>query len=399
MVLFTGLAVASRWLVAPLAAVIERPIEPFTRGAGELAREDMVRSPGRTATTAAALTAGVALIAFVAVAAQGLRASTGNSIRGQLTASYVIAPRSDVLAPDVQHALAAAGIPSASIRAGTVHVFGTDQTMTGVVPADIARFYRFQWLAGPGHSALASLDASGAIVASDFAAAHHLTAGAVLTAETTAGTTLRLVVRGVYAVPKISPMLDAMTITTTLFDRSFTTPGDRAVLASPGAPGPAALHAALAPFATARAYTLAAYITAAQAPIAALLNLFYVLLALGVIISMFGIANTLALSITERTREFGVLRTIGMTRTQLRRMIRIQAGVTALIGAVTGTALGLLAGAFTSRVLSAWDVGFTVPWATLAVLLAGAPAAGVLAGFAPARRAARTDPLKALSYE
>ena len=230
----------------------------------------------------------------------------------------------------------------------------------------------------------------------------YLTPGMVLTAETTAGTTLRLVVRGVYASPKLSPLLGAMTITTTLFDRSFTTPGDRAVLVSTGGPGPAgraAVQAALKPFPTAQIRTLDGFITAQQAPIATLLNLFYVLLALCVVISLLGIINTLALSVTERTREIGVLRALGMTRTQLRRMIRLESEITALIGAATGIAVGLLLAALTARTLSAWNIGFAIPWTTLAILLAGAFAAGTLAGVGPARRAARMDPLQALSYE
>ena len=402
LVLFTGVAGASRWIIGPLAAAIGKPVEPFTRGTGELARQNTTRNPGRTATTAAALTVGVALIAFTAVLAQGVRASTGTSIRQQVTAGYVITPQSDVLAPDVQHALAAAGIRSASVRAGTVHVFGANQTMTGVAPADIARSYRFQWTSGPGRTALTSLDASGVLVASDFAAAHHLRTGVLLTAETTAGTTLRLAVRGIYASPKLSPLLGAMTITTTLFDRSFTTPGDRAILVSTSGPGPAgraAVQAALKPFPTAQIRTLAGFITAQQAPIATLLNLFYVLLALCVVISLLGIINTVALTVTERTREIGVLRALGMTRTQLRRMIRLESEITALIGAATGIAAGLLLAALTVRTLSAWNIGFAIPWTTLAILLAGAFAAGTLAGAGPARRASRMDPLQALSYE
>ena len=402
LVLFIAMAGASRWIVGPLAAAIEKPIEPFTRGAGELAREDTRRNPARTATTAAALTIGVALIALVAIMAQGLRASTGTSIRHQVTADYVITPQTDVLAPDVQHALSATGIRNAGVRAGTAHVFGTNQTMTGVVPADIARFYRFQWDGGSASTALTSLDDSGVLVAGDFAAAHHLKPGMVLTVKTTTGVTLRPTVRGVYAVPKLSPLLGAMTITTTLFDRSFTTPGDSVILvrtAGTSPAGRAALQAALQPFPTAQIHTLAGFITAQQAPIATLLNLFYVLLALCVLISLLGIVNTLALSITERTREIGVLRAIGMTRTQLRRMIRIESEITALIGAVIGIAIGVLLAALTARTLSAWDVGFAVPWTTLAILLAGAFAAGALSGIGPARRAAHLDPLNALSYE
>ncbi|TVZ05114.1 FtsX-like permease family protein [Trebonia kvetii] len=402
LVLFTGVAGASRWFIGPLAAAIEKPVEHFTRAAGELAREQTRRSPARTATTAAALTVGVALIAFVAVMAQGVRASTGISIRQQVAAGYVITPQGDVLAPDVQHALAAAGIRSASVRAGTVHAFGTNQAVTGVAPADIARSYRFEWTGGPGSTALTSLDADGVLVASDFAAAHHLKTGTLITAETTAGTILRLTVRGVYAEPKLSPLLGAMTVTTSLFDRSFTTPGDKAVLVSTGTQRPAgraAVQAALKPFPTAQVDTLDEYITAQQAPVATLLNVFYVLLALCVVISLLGIINTLALTITERTREIGVLRALGMTRTQLRRMIRIESQITALIGAATGIAAGLFLAALTARALSAWNIGFAIPWTTLAILLAGAFAAGTLAGAGPARRAARMDPLQALSYE
>jgi putative ABC transport system permease protein len=402
LVLFIGVAGASRWIVGPLASAIEKPIEPFSHGTGELARENTRRNPAHTATTAAALTVGVALITFVAVMAQGLRASTGTSIRDQVTADYIITPLSDVLAPDVQHALSAAGIQSASIRSGTVRVFGSSQTMTGVLPADIARFYRFRWAAGASGTSLGSLDRGGVLVASDFAAAHHLTVGMAITAETTSGTAVRLVVRGVYATPKLSPLLGALTISTTLFDRSFTTPGDRVVLVRTGntsLAGHAAVQAALRPFPTAQVHTLAGFITAQQAPIATVVNLFYVLLALCVIISLFGIINTLALSVTERTREIGVLRALGMTKTQLRRMIRLESEITALIGAATGIAVGLVLAVLTARTLSAWDVGFPVPWTTLAILLAGAFAAGALAGIGPARRAARTAPLEALSYE
>jgi putative ABC transport system permease protein len=400
--LLLGMAGASRRLVAPLAAAIGKPLEPFARVAAALARENARRAPARTAATAAALTVGVALTVLVAVTAQGLRAATGNSISQQVTADYVITPQQDVLAPEVQHALTAARIPSAGLRIGTVHALGANQSITAVVPTDITRFYRFQWTAATPATALASLDDRSVLISADFAAAHHLALGTPLSAETTSGTTLRLVVRGVYTSPKLSPLLGAMTITTNLFDRAFTTPGDRAVLVDTGGTGPAALaalHAALAPFPTAQLRTVPGFVDAQQAPITTILNLFYVLLALCLLISLFAIVNTLGLSITERTREIGVLRAIGMTRTQLRRMIRIESQITALIGAVLGIAVGLLLAALTARALGAWDVGLAIPWATLAPLPAAAFAAGTIAGVGPARRAARMNPLRALSYE
>ena len=227
--LLAGVAGASRWAIAPLAAVIGKPIEALTRTAGELARENTARNPGRTASTAAALTVGVALIVFVAVLAQGLRHSTGASIRNQVSADYVVTAQRDLLSPDVQHTLRAAGISSAGVRSGTVHVAGSNQTMTGVLPADIARFYHFTWTNGSTAASLSTLDATGVLLADDFAVRHHLAIGSTLTTQTTVGTTLHLTVRGIYTGPKLSPLLGAMTVTTSLFDTAFTTPGDRLV--------------------------------------------------------------------------------------------------------------------------------------------------------------------------
>jgi putative ABC transport system permease protein len=403
LMLFAGLAGASRWAVTPLAAAIGKPFQSVSRAAGELARENTTRNPARTATTAAALTVGVALIAFVTVLAQGLRQSTGTSIRSQVSAGYVITPQHDLLTPQVHRTLQTAGITSASVRAGTVHVSGTNQTMTGVAPADIACFYHFTWTDGSSPASLASLDDAGVLLASDFATAHHLKPGARLTAQTTSDATLHLVVRGVYQAPKLAPLLGAMTVTTGLFDRSFTTPGDQAVYVGPGGQQGTtrqdALSRALSGFTTAQIQTLAGFAASQETNLGTLLNLFYVLLALCVIISLLGIVNTLALAITERTREIGTLRAIGMTRAQLRRVIRIEGEIIALIGATVGIAAGLLLAWLTARALSAWNVGFTIPWATLAILLIAAFLAGTLAGIGPARRAARLDPLAALSCE
>lgn len=391
------IAGASRWALPPLAAAIEKPAEPLTRVAGELARENTTRNPARTATTAAALTVGVALIAFVAVLAQGLRQATSTSIRGQVSAGYVVTAQQDLLPPEVQATLQAAGISSASVRAGTVHVSGANQTMTAVVPAGIAHFYHFTWASGSSPASLTTLGATGVLLASDFAQAHHLRPGARLTVQTTSSTTLHLVVRGIYQSPQLVPLLGALTVTTAVFDRSFTTPGDQEVYVN--STDRAAVTGALAKFTTAKIQTLTGFITSQQASITTLLNLFYVLLALCVLISLFGIINTLALSITERTREIGMLRAIGMTRTQLRRMIHLESQITALIGATVGIAVGLLLAWLTAQALSAWNVGFSLPWATLAILLVAAVLAGTLAGIGPARRASRLDPLTAVSYE
>jgi putative ABC transport system permease protein len=131
----------------------------------------------------------------------------------------------------------------------------------------------------------------------------------------------------------------------------------------------------------------------------ALLGLVYALLSLAIIVSLFGIVNTLALSIHERTRELGMLRAVGMSRRQVRSMVRYEAVITALIGAILGTVLGVVFAALVSRPLA--DEGFTLsyPIGTLLTLLVLAALAGVIAAIGPARRASRLDVLRALAYE
>jgi putative ABC transport system permease protein len=130
-----------------------------------------------------------------------------------------------------------------------------------------------------------------------------------------------------------------------------------------------------------------------------LVSFFYVLLALAIVISLLGIVTTLALSIHERTRELGMLRAVGMSRRQVRRLVRYEAVITALIGAILGTILGVIFATLVSRPLA--DEGFELsyPIGTLVILLVLAALAGVLAAILPARRAARLNVLEALQYE
>jgi putative ABC transport system permease protein len=127
--------------------------------------------------------------------------------------------------------------------------------------------------------------------------------------------------------------------------------------------------------------------------------MFYVLLALSVIVSLFGMVNTMVLSVHERTRELGMLRAIGMTRRQARRMIRHESVITALIGAALGLPLGVFLAAIATRGLAGQGIGFHLPVAPLAAFAAVATLAGILAAIAPARRASKLDVLRALQYE
>ncbi len=131
----------------------------------------------------------------------------------------------------------------------------------------------------------------------------------------------------------------------------------------------------------------------------ALLGIVFALLALSIIVSLFGIVNTLALSIHERTRELGLLRAVGTSRRQVRKIVRYEAVITAMIGAVLGAVLGVVFAVIVSRPLA--DEGFvlSIPFGQLIIMLVLAGVAGVIAAIGPARRASKMDVLEALAYE
>ena len=145
--------------------------------------------------------------------------------------------------------------------------------------------------------------------------------------------------------------------------------------------------------------TTAGYAETSTSDLSTILNMLYVLLALSVVVSVFGMVNTLVLAVHERTRELGMLRAVGMTRRQARRMVRGESIVTALIGAAIGLPLGVGMAALATRAMSEWDVRLDIPVVPLVAFVLVAVLVGVVAAVAPARRAAKLDVLRALQYE
>ena len=157
------------------------------------------------------------------------------------------------------------------------------------------------------------------------------------------------------------------------------------------------LQEVLKPYPIAKVQTKEQFVNNQISGLQSTLNILYVLLALSVIVSLFGIVNTLVLTVFERTREIGMLRAIGMTRRQVRRMIRHESVITALIGGVLGIVLGIVLGALlVSRVSF---IQFSLPVASLIVFAIMTVIVGILAAIFPARRAARLNVLEALQYE
>ena len=147
----------------------------------------------------------------------------------------------------------------------------------------------------------------------------------------------------------------------------------------------------------AKIQTKSQFITLLEGGITFLLRLLYVLLSLSILISLFGIVNTLVLTVFERTREIGMLRAVGMTRRQVRNMIRHESIITALLGAALGIPVGILLALMVGKAIN--YPAFTIPWLTLVVFVIGAVIAGLFAAIIPARRAGRLNVLEALQYE
>jgi putative ABC transport system permease protein len=396
--LFLGVALLAPRLVKPLAAVVGLPARRAGGIAGELAGANAQRNPGRTASTAAALMIGITLVTVVAVLGAGMSSATKSAVTDQVRADYIVdgdnglpfaAGQGDELA-EVD------GVKAAShVRHDKALVGGEETDVTGIDAATIDRFYRFEWTGG----SLAGLDDGGAIVTADYAEDHDLAMGSRFEIQSPSGETVAVTVGGIYDAPNAKQMLHGVSIAQAAFDDAFPKPGNAYTFLDAEAGTGTALDAAVKDSGDAALHTGAAYAEDATKDTATMLAMLYVLLGFSVVVSLFGMVNTLVLSVFERTRELGMLRAIGMTRRQARRMIRHESVITALIGAALGLGLGVFLAALVTQALSDYDVPMTLPLPTLAAFTLVAVLAGIGAAIMPARRASRLNVLDALHYE
>jgi putative ABC transport system permease protein len=399
--LFVGVAMLAPRLVRPLASVVGRPSALVGGTAGRLARENAVRNPGRTAATAAALMIGVTLATFASVLANGLLDSGERAVLDQVRADRVVTSQTGWDSIPVAAGEAAAdadGVAIASAvrwdRASLANGDAVD--VSGVDPATVAAVYRFTWAEGSDDAAR-SLGRDGALVRKGFADDHSLAVGDRVELGTPTGTRLTATVRGIFDPPELDSLLGHVVVSQAAFDAEFERPSDAFVLVQ--AHTDAGLERALAAFPSADVQTPAQFAEARHGDLRSVLNLLYVLLALAVIVSLFGMVNTLVLAVFERTRELGLLRAVGMTRRQVRRMIRHEGVITALIGSGIGIPLGIGLAALVIQTLGKYGVGFSLPVGTLVAFVVVTIVAGMAAAMMPARRASRLNVLQALQYE
>ena len=228
----------------------------------------------------------------------------------------------------------------------------------------------------------------------------NLAVGKRLSIETASGDKRTVVVAGIYDPPEIEQMLGDVTIGQEALRRRVPAAEEQVHVHRRAAGARAQASTAVAGgFSDATFHTGAAFAKDYTEDFASFLQMLYVLLAFSVIVSLFGMVNTLVLSVFERTRELGMLRTIGMTRRQARRMIRHESVITALIGAALGLPLGIFLAALVTQALSQYDVGLSIPASELVLFTVVAILAGVAAAVVPARRASRLNVLDALHYE
>jgi putative ABC transport system permease protein len=401
---FLGVAFLSPRLVGPIASFVGAPFERLRGVTGRIARENTVRQPGRTAVTAAALMVGVALVTFASVFAGSAKSTFKDAVTNGSKAQAVIQNTDGFSSFTPQAAKAVAQVPGvkevAAVRFGQAKVDGKKQGVTGIDQETFASLYHQGYVQG-SDATLRELGPGTVIVGKKYAEDNDVKVGATLKLETSLRPELALKVIGI-SYDK-GGLTGGLTVANRVLEQDFGFRKDGFVLVgyedgANAAQTKAAIDRVLDErFPEAEAQTNSEFIDTQAGQIDQVLLLIYALLAMAIIVSLFGIVNTLVLSISERTREIGLLRAIGMSRRQVRRMIRYEAIITAQIGAVIGLVLGIVLSVLVTRAID--DFQLSIPVVTLVLLLIGTAIAGIFAAILPARRASRLDVLESLAYE
>ncbi|MBI3649293.1 MAG: FtsX-like permease family protein [Actinobacteria bacterium] len=397
---FIGVAVLSPLVARPLASSIGRPFRG--RISGRLGGENANRNPRRTASTAAALMIGLGLVTFVAVFAASLKASAAATLDRVLRADFTLSssqfqPFSPQLARDL------ASLPELSavspVRQAEAKVGSSATFVVGVDPASIAETANIEMTSG----SLAALSEPGTVIVSRTEAeAKHLSVGTELDMRFARTGTQPIRVVGTFEPNQI---LNDYAVSLGTFEENFVQQLDSVVFLKvavgvPPSEARQAVEQALKEYPGVEVNDQQEFKRVQTRAIDRVLAIVFVLLFLSVVISLFGIVNTLGLSIYERVRELGLLRAVGMSRRQVKQMVRVEAVIIAILGATLGLVIGVLFGWAMQRSLAPLGIDrLAIPVGQLVFMLIAAAAMGVVAAIWPARRAAKLDVLEAIAYE
>ena len=406
---FIGLALLGGRFVPPIASAIGWPLERLRGVTGRLARENSQRQPGRTATTAAALMIGVALVVFVGVFSSSLRTSIDRTLEERFIGDVAIfhldgfSPVPPRLADELAEVEGVEAVAPFSFIPVRVEELDRETSVDGITPETISEVAAIDWVEGDDQL-LADLGPTGALIEEGWGEDNAVEVGDSLSLVGPDGRELTVTVEGSVddqaglVVQNLAVPRDTL--------RSELGASDDAVTLANFAEGadPAAMRERVDAFLDERFPNTQARNQEElreewAGEIDQLIALIYVLLALAVLVSLFGVVNTISLTIFERTREIGMLRAIGTSRSQVRRLVRYETIVTVLLGAIVGAVIGLGLGAAGVQALRGEGLVLSISPLLPITVLVLAVLLAVLAAVFPARRASRVNVIQALQYE
>ncbi|MFJ8825716.1 ABC transporter permease [Streptomyces sp. NPDC102467] len=395
-------------VVRAISAVLLRFFGPV----GRLAERNALRNPRRTGATGAALMIGLALVACLSVVGSSMVASATDQLDKSVGADFIVEPGNGAITPQ-----AAAALKKVTASGDVTHVTEVKYVKTTLTTPGGKKEKEELVAASPSYAQDLRREAtSGELraaygknamsVGSDFAKKNHLKVGDALTVAFEHGRTTKLTIA---AITSDDTVFDKGAMYTNLATAKQYLPADRVPLngmmfakAADGKEDQAykALKASVAADPTVKVKDQTDYKQTLKDQIGQLLNMIYGLLALAIIVAVLGVVNTLALSVVERTREIGLMRAIGLSRRQLRRMIRLESVVIALFGALLGLGLGMGWGATAQKLLALEGLGvLEIPWPTIIGVFIGSAFVGLFAALVPAFRAGRMNVLNAIATD
>ncbi len=404
-VIFLGLVVFGPLIARPLSSVIGRPIRSAFGITGALARGNAMRNPKRTSATAAALIVGLALVALVAIFADSLKTSVRSAL-DDVRADYILtAPQFAGFSPEVARRVSEIpGVQQAvAFRWGDARINGNNETVNGTNIAGLNDVLNLRFVSGGP----AGARTGGILISDREAKGYRKRVGDKITIEFPQLGATELPVAGIYKTRRFSGAFPIdFIVAQDRFEEWFGGSQQDTLLYVKARAGQAAsVGRALkrdlaAPFPNIDVQDRPGYLRAREQTVDQFLNVFIALLLLSEVIAVLGIVNTLMLSVYERTREVGLLRTVGTTRRQIWGMVCGESVIIAVIGCALGLLMGLLWGwGITNALRGQFVDTFSVPRGQLALFLVASVIAGLVAALLPAWHASRLDVLEAIAHE